>query len=60
MKNYLFLSLFVLFLTACSSKVQDSVTRSTIEDNTYLIEKLIQKEKEINELNKKLEECEKN
>jgi uncharacterized protein YcfL len=60
MKNYLFLSLFILFFQGCSSKIQDSVTKSTIEDNTYLIEKLIQKEKEINELNKKLEECEKN
>ena len=58
-KITLFLStLFLIFsLTACSSKAQTDVVDSGSKDVSDLLRTLIQKEKEINELNKQLEEC---
>lgn len=43
--------------TACSSKAQDDVTNSGSKDVSDLLRTLIQKEKEINDLNQKLEDC---
>lgn len=52
------LALFIsLNLTACSSKTQTDVIDSNSKDISELLRTLIQKEKEINELNKKLEDC---
>ena len=58
MRDYLFLIFFTILFTACSTKVEQSVDKSNSQDVTELIRILIQKEKEINELNKKLEICE--
>ena len=52
----LFISTFLLF-TACTSKSQTEVINSGSKDISDLLKTLIQKEKEINELNKKLEDC---
>ena len=46
-------------LTACTSKTQTDVINSGSKDVSDLLRTLIQKEKEINDLNKKLEECKK-
>ena len=43
--------------TACSSKAQIEVNDSGSKDVSNLLRTLIQKEKEINELNQKLEDC---
>ena len=43
--------------TACTSKTQTDVTNSNSQDVSDLLRTLIQKEKEINELNQKLENC---
>ena len=58
-KITLFLStLFLIFsLTSCSSKAQTDVVDSGSKDVSDLLRILIQKEKEINELNQKLENC---
>ena len=58
-KITLFLSsLFLIFsLTACSSKTETDVVDSGSKDVSDLLRTLIQKEKEINELNQKLEDC---
>ena len=58
-KITLFLStLFLIFsLTSCSSKTQTDVVDSGSKDVSDLLRTLIQKEKEINDLNQKLEEC---
>ena len=58
-KITLFLStLFLIFsLTSCSSKTQTDVVASGSKDVSDLLRTLIQKEKEINELNQKLENC---
>ena len=57
----LFLSIilisFTLFFTSCSSKSQTDVINSGSNDISDLLKTLIQKEKEINDLNQKLEEC---
>ena len=55
----LLLSIFLLsvLFTACSSKVQTQVIDSNKEDVSDLLKKLITKEKEINKLNQKLEDC---
>ncbi len=51
-------TLFLIFgLTACSSKTQSEVIDSNSKDVSDLLRTLIQKEKEINELNQKLENC---
>ncbi|AXX93839.1 hypothetical protein [Arcobacter ellisii] len=60
MKKYLLLVLSLLFLfnfTACATKVQNEVYDSSTNDVSELLRTLIQKEKEINELNQKLEDC---
>uniref|UniRef100_UPI00404874EB hypothetical protein n=1 Tax=Aliarcobacter sp. TaxID=2321116 RepID=UPI00404874EB len=52
------LALFIsLNFTACTSKTQTDVIDSNSKDISELLRTLIQKEKEINELNKKLEDC---
>ena len=58
-KITLFLSslLLILGLTACSSKTETDVINSGSKDVSDLLRTLIQKEKEINELNKQLEAC---
>ena len=58
-KITLFLStLFLIFsLTTCSSKTQTDVVDSGSKDVSDLLRILIKKEKEINELNQKLEDC---
>ena len=43
--------------TACTSKTQTDVTNSNSQDVSDLLRTLIQKEKEINNLNQKLEDC---
>ncbi len=54
----LLITLFLVFnFTACSSKSQTEVIDSGSKDISELLKTLIQKEKEINELNKKLEDC---
>ena len=51
-------TIFLVFsLTACSSKTQSEVIDSNSKDVSDLLRTLIQKEKEINELNQKLEDC---
>ncbi|MGE4382229.1 MAG: hypothetical protein AB7D41_03430 [Arcobacter sp.] len=60
MKKYLLLVLSLLFLfnfTACTTKVQNEVSDSSTNDVSELLRTLIQKEKELNELNQKLEDC---
>ena len=58
-KITLFLSslLLIFGLTACSSKTETDVINSGSNDISDLLKTLIQKEKEINTLNKKLEDC---
>jgi len=58
-KITLFLSslFLILNLTACSSKTETDVINSGSKDVSDLLRTLIQKEKEINELNKQLETC---
>ena len=60
MKKYLLLILSLLFLfnfSACATKVENEVSDSSTNDVSELLRTLIQKEKEINELNQKLEDC---
>ncbi|MFY9089239.1 hypothetical protein [Arcobacter aquimarinus] len=51
------LPIIFLFFTACSSKSQTEVINSASKDISELLKTLIQKEKEINDLNQKLESC---
>jgi outer membrane murein-binding lipoprotein Lpp len=54
----LIISLFTIFLlSGCTSKAQTDVIDSNSKDISGLLKTLIQKEKEINELNKDLENC---
>ena len=54
----LIISIFTIFLlNGCASKAQTDVIDSNSKDISELLKTLIQKEKEINELNKKLENC---
>lgn len=46
-----------ILFSACTSKAQTDVINSGSEDISELLRTLIQKEKEINELNKKIEDC---
>ncbi|MGM0518943.1 MAG: hypothetical protein ACQERD_04790 [Campylobacterota bacterium] len=52
---------FILFISlvfaGCSTKSQDDVLASSKDDVSGLINDLMKKEKKINELSKKLEEC---
>ena len=61
-KITLFLSslLLILGLTACSSKTETDVINSGSKDVSDLLRTLIQKEKEINDLNQRLENCSNN
>lgn len=49
--------LLAVFFNACSSKSQTDVIDSNTKDISDLLKTLIQKEKEINNLNQKLEDC---
>ncbi|PRM92798.1 hypothetical protein CJ672_00490 [Arcobacter cryaerophilus gv. occultus] len=60
MKKYIFLillSLFSIFFTACSTKIDDSISNSNQDDISNLLDQLAQKEKEINDIIKELEQC---
>ncbi|MCT7550136.1 hypothetical protein N5U04_05715 [Aliarcobacter butzleri] len=53
------LSLFlILNFSACLSKTQEEIQNTQSNDISKLLKTIIEKEKEINELNKKLEICE--
>ncbi len=55
------LALFiVIYFSACTSKVQNEMLNSSKDDVSNLLNKLIEKEKEINKLNQKLEDCKNN
>jgi len=61
MKNYILIIFLIIFLSACSTtKVDKSITQSNIQDVSVLILKLAQKEKELSDTIKKLEECQNN
>ena len=47
----------IFLLNGCASKAQTDVIDSNSKDISELLKTLIQKEKDINELNKKLESC---
>ena len=60
MKKYMFiilLSLFSILFTSCSTKIDDSISNSTQVDISNLLDQLAQKEKEINDIIKELEQC---
>ncbi|HKM19454.1 MAG TPA: hypothetical protein VJY14_05270 [Aliarcobacter sp.] len=60
MKKYMFLillSLFSIIFTACSTKINESIDNSNQADISTLLEQLIQKDKEINDIIKELEQC---
>ncbi|WP_228137947.1 hypothetical protein [Aliarcobacter cryaerophilus] len=60
MKKYMFLillSLFSIIFTACSTKIDDSISNSNQTDISNLLDQLAQKEKEINDIIKELEQC---
>ncbi len=54
----IFCLIFTLNFSACSSKTQEDITTTRGTDITELLRTIIEKEKEINELTKKLEACE--
>ena len=56
----LFIVIFLFFsFSACSTKSESDIVDSGNKDVSELLKTLIQKEKEINELNRQLEECKK-
>ena len=60
MKKHMFLillSLFSILFTACSTKIDDSISKSNEADISNLLEQKEQKEKEINDIIKELEQC---
>lgn len=60
MKKYIFLillSLFSIFFTACSTKIDESIDNSNTADISTLLDQLAQKDKEINDIIKELEQC---
>ena len=60
MKKHIFLillSLFSILFTACSTKIDDSISKSNEADISNLLDQLAQKEKEINDIIKELEQC---
>ncbi len=57
-KIILFIFSFIFFIS-CASKTQDDVISSNKEDISHLLNQLIEKEKQINTLNKQLENCKK-
>lgn len=56
-KTSIFVLLLSLFLISCSTKNESYVATSQNEDISELLQKVINKEKEINELKKQLEQC---
>ncbi|AYJ79087.1 hypothetical protein [Aliarcobacter cryaerophilus] len=60
MKKHMFLillSLFSILFTACSTKIDDSISKSNEADISNLLDQLAQKEKELNDIIKELEQC---
>ena len=60
MKKLKLLTIIILtsiLFTACTSKTQTDVINSGSDDISGLLKTLIEKEKEINTLNKKLDDC---
>lgn len=57
MKNYIFIIFIALVLSACSTKIDNSIQESNIKDVSELIAQLAQKEKEKNDIIKELEQC---
>lgn len=57
MKPYILVPLLVLFLSACSTKVKESIEKSNTQDVANLIQQLIKKEKELHNIKKELEQC---
>lgn len=58
-KTFLFIALITLSFNACSSKTETAVLDSSKEDISKLLNRLIEKEKEIIELTQQLEDCKK-
>jgi len=58
-KLLLLISSVTLMFTACSSKTESAVLDSSKEDISQLLNKLIEKEKEIIDLTRQLENCKK-
>ncbi|RXI28169.1 hypothetical protein CRU87_02860 [Aliarcobacter trophiarum LMG 25534] len=52
------LSLFSILFTACATKIDETIEKSNVSDISLLLEQLAQKEKEINDIIKELEQCE--
>ncbi|QKF58223.1 lipoprotein [Aliarcobacter lanthieri] len=57
MKNYIFIIFLTVFLSACSTKIDRSIEQSNVQDVSELILQLAEKEKEINDIIKELEQC---
>ncbi len=57
MKLVIMTFLLAFSLVSCASKVQTDMLDSSKDDVSNLLNKLIEKEKEINILNQKLEDC---
>lgn len=58
--KYLFITLLIsTTFTACASKSQTDMIDSNKQDISQLLETLIEKEKEINNLTRELENCKK-
>ena len=59
-KIILFISLLLVsgVFSACSSKTQTDIIDSSNQDISGLLKTLIEKEKQINDLNRKLNKCE--
>lgn len=51
------LTIATLLLSSCASKVQNEVLDSSKEDVSKLLDKLIQRDKQINKLTQELEDC---
>ncbi|WP_026802905.1 hypothetical protein [Aliarcobacter lanthieri] len=57
MKNYIFIIFLTVFFSACSTKIDRSIEQSNVQDVSELILQLAEKEKEINDIIKELEQC---
>lgn len=57
MKPYILVIFLTLFFSACSTKVDNSINKSNVQDVSDLISQLAQKDKEINDIIKELEQC---
>jgi len=58
MNKYILFMVTLIFFTACTTKIEQNIKESKQEDVSKLIEQLAQKEKELNDISKKLERCE--